>query len=72
MVDQAGFPGENYRPAASHWQTLSHVFSTPHHERDSSSQLSLVGGIDLTCNTYRSKNMHISRIKLMRSPLQGH
>jgi len=30
--------GENYRPAASHWQILSHnvVSSTSHHERDSS------------------------------------
>jgi len=27
---------ENHRPAASHWQTLSHnvVSSTPRHERD--------------------------------------
>jgi len=33
--------GENYRPVASHWQTLSHnvVLSTPRHERDSNSQL---------------------------------
>ena len=32
---------ENHRPAASHWQTLSHdvVSSTPLHERDSNSQL---------------------------------
>jgi len=28
--------GENHRPAASHWQSLSHkaVSSTPRHERD--------------------------------------
>ena len=33
--------GENHRPAASHWQTLSHnvVSSTPRHERGSNSQL---------------------------------
>ena len=33
--------GENHRLVASHWQTLSHnvVSSTPHHERDSNSQL---------------------------------
>jgi len=24
LVDETGVPGENYRPAASHWQTLSH------------------------------------------------
>jgi hypothetical protein len=35
-----GVPGENHRPAKSHWQTLSHnvVSSTPCHERDSISQ----------------------------------
>jgi hypothetical protein len=31
--------GENRRPTASHWQTLSHnvVSSTPRHERNSNS-----------------------------------
>jgi len=24
LVDETGVPGENHRPAASHWQTLSH------------------------------------------------
>jgi hypothetical protein len=33
--------GENHRPDASHWQTLSHnaVSSTPRHEWDSNSDL---------------------------------
>ena len=33
--------GENNRPAASHWQTLSHnvVSITPRHEQNSKSQL---------------------------------
>jgi hypothetical protein len=33
--------GENHRPVASHWQTLSHnvVSSTPLHERGSNLQL---------------------------------
>jgi hypothetical protein len=33
--------GENRRPVASHWQTLSNkvASSTPCHERDSNSQL---------------------------------
>jgi hypothetical protein len=37
LVEETGVPGENHRPAASHWQTLSHnvVLSTPRHERDS-------------------------------------
>jgi hypothetical protein len=36
-VDETGIPGENHRPVASHWQTLSHnvVSSTPRHERGS-------------------------------------
>jgi hypothetical protein len=24
LVEETGGPGENHRPAASHWQTLSH------------------------------------------------
>ena len=31
LVEETGIPGENHRPTASHWQTLSHyvVSSTP-------------------------------------------
>jgi hypothetical protein len=31
LVDETGVPGENHRPVASHWQTLSHnvILSTP-------------------------------------------
>jgi hypothetical protein len=31
LVEDTGVPGENHRPAASHWQTLSHnvVLYTP-------------------------------------------
>jgi len=41
LVEETGVPGENHQPVASHWQTLSYKFvsSTPHHERDSNSQL---------------------------------
>jgi hypothetical protein len=41
LVEETGVPGENQRPVESHWQTLSHnvVSSTPHHERDSNSQI---------------------------------
>jgi hypothetical protein len=41
LVKETGVPGEKHRPAASHWQTLSHnvVSFTPHHELDSNSQL---------------------------------
>jgi hypothetical protein len=41
LVEETGEPGENNQPVASHRKTLSHngVSSTPHHERDSNSQL---------------------------------
>jgi hypothetical protein len=44
MVEETGVPGENYRPATSHMQTLSYnvVSSTPHQERGSNSQLYLI------------------------------
>jgi len=37
LVEETGVLRENHRPAASHWQTLSHnvVSCTPCHERDS-------------------------------------
>ena len=40
LVEETGIPGENYRPVASHQQTLSHnvVSSTPCHEWGSNSQ----------------------------------
>jgi hypothetical protein len=36
LVEEARVPGKNYRPAASHGQTLSHnvVSSTPCQDRD--------------------------------------
>ena len=41
LVEETRLHGENHRPLASHWQTLSHnvVSSTPRHERGSNSQL---------------------------------
>jgi len=40
LVEETGVPGENHRPAASHWRTWSHnvVSSTPRYERNSISQ----------------------------------
>jgi len=37
LVEESEVPGENHRPAASHWQASSHniVLSAPRHERDS-------------------------------------
>jgi len=39
MVEETVEPGNNHRPVASHWQTLSHnvVSTTPRHERSSNS-----------------------------------
>jgi hypothetical protein len=33
LVEETVVPGENHRPAASHWQTLSHIIvsNTPRH-----------------------------------------
>jgi hypothetical protein len=41
LVEEFGVPIENHRPAASHWQALSHnvASSMPRHERDSNIQL---------------------------------
>jgi len=40
LVEETGGPGENHRPVASHWHTLSHnvVSRTPRHDRDSNPQ----------------------------------
>ena len=37
-VEETGIPGENHRPAASHLQTLSHIFVSSTH------RLSRAGG----------------------------
>jgi hypothetical protein len=40
LVEETGIPEENHQPAASHWQTLSHIIvsSTPRYERGWNSQ----------------------------------
>ena len=40
LVEETGIPGENHRPVASHWRTLSHnvVSSTTRHEQGSNSK----------------------------------
>ena len=55
LVKETGVPGENHRPATSHWQTLSHnvIARTPRHERDSNSHIWLVIG------TYCKSNYHM-------------
>jgi hypothetical protein len=41
LLEETGVHGENHRPVANHWQTLSHIVvsSTPRHERGSNSQI---------------------------------
>jgi len=34
MVEETGVPEENYRPVASHWQTLSHNVVLSTHRRE--------------------------------------
>jgi hypothetical protein len=50
LKEEIGLPGENHRPDASHWQTLSHnvVSSTHRHEQGSNSLTLVVIGIDCT------------------------
>ena len=43
LAEETGVPGENHRPAVSHWQTLSHNVYL--HERDSDSLLVYISGI---------------------------
>jgi hypothetical protein len=45
LAEETGVPRENHRPAACHWQTLSHnvVSSTPRHEQGSNSTSVMIG-----------------------------
>jgi hypothetical protein len=58
LVEETEVPIENHRPAASHWQTLSHndVSSTPHHEQGSNSPTLVV--IDTDCTSSYKSNYH--------------
>ena len=40
LAEETGVPKENHQPAASNWQTLSHIVvsSTPRHKQDLNSQ----------------------------------
>jgi len=66
LVDETGVPGENHRPVASHWQTISHnvVSSKPRRERSSNTQLwwwsALIAQVVVNPTTTRSRrpNMH--------------
>ena len=63
--EETGVPGENHRPAANHWQTLSHkiALGTPRNEQDSNSQL--------LCPT-NHEGYHVSLNKFLHSsPLKG-
>ena len=47
LAEETGVPRENHRPAACHWQTLSHnvVSSTSRHERGSNSTSVMIGPV---------------------------
>jgi len=56
LVEETGVPGENHRPIASHWETLSHnvASGTPHHERNlrkTGGELRCSGRVSSSCST---------------------
>jgi hypothetical protein len=68
LVEETGVPWENYRPVASHLQTLSHnlVLSAPRHERNS--RTSVV--IHTDCIGSCESNYHaITAIKALLLPI---
>jgi len=60
LVEETGVPGENHRPSASHWQTLSHniVSSTPRLSRIRTHNVSDIG---TDCIGSCKSNYHRSR-----------
>ena len=63
LQEEARGPGEDHRPVASHWQTLSHnvVSITPRNERDSNSTLVVIG---TDCIGNCKSNYHILYVSL--------
>ena len=56
LVEETGVPGENHRPVASHWQTLSHnvASGTPYHEQNllkTGDELRCSGRVGSSCST---------------------
>ena len=67
LVEETRVPGENHRPVASHWQTLSHnvISSTPHLSRVRTHNNS--GGRHWLHNKF---NFHLpTSVRLWRSPV---
>jgi hypothetical protein len=66
--------GENHRPVASHWQTLSHnvVSSTPRHARGSTSKLELFSedhvAFEQNLRPYNAAALTIGDISLSLKP----
>ena len=54
LVEETGLPGENHRPVASHWQTLSHIVvsSTPLLSGIRTHNLVVVGTNYIGCCTF--------------------
>jgi hypothetical protein len=63
LVEETGEHGENHRPVASDWPTLSHtvISSAPRHERGSNTQLTnfIIAVIDLVCRRKQWKKVLI-------------
>jgi len=69
LEEETGVPGENHRPAASDWQTLSHnaVLSTLHHEQGSNSMLVVIG---TDCTGSCKSNYHTIMTTMVPDNLQ--
>jgi len=65
-MKETGVPGENHRPVASHWQTLSHnvVWSATRHE------LTTLEVIDTDCTGSCKSNYHTITATTAPCPLK--
>ena len=68
LMEEIGVPGENHRPATSHWRTLSRnvVLSTPRHKRNLTSQQRIytdcIGSCKSNYHTIATRFLHIANL----------
>jgi hypothetical protein len=73
-ISDTGGPGENHRPVASHWQTLSHNVesSTPRHERKKIFTLTLRQPYGVTNTPQRRYDKKEHRRRIIRHHPKSH
>jgi hypothetical protein len=74
LVEETGVTGEDHRPAASHWQFLSHnvVSSTPRHDRNLNSPLALIPQVAMNPPTIRPqphRSPNLKRNHMYNNPM---